>query len=88
MTLRLSDRDGAAVIEIEDHGQGVEASMATRLYDPFASSKAQGMGMGLNICRSIIELHRGQLTHRAAPGGGTVFEVVLPAAGDDRMAAE
>ena len=88
LTLRLSDRDGAAVIEIEDRGQGVETSMATRLYDPFASSKAQGMGMGLNICRSIIELHRGQLTHRPSPDGGTVFEVVLPAAGDDRMAAE
>lgn len=88
LTLRLSDRDGAAVIEIEDRGQGVDISMATRLYDPFASSKAQGMGMGLNICRSVIELHRGQLTHRDAPGGGTVFEVVLPAAGDDRMAAE
>lgn len=88
LTLRLTDREGAAVIEIEDRGQGVEADMAARLYDPFASSKAQGMGMGLNICRSIIELHRGQLTHRPAPGGGTVFEVVLPAAGGDRMAAE
>lgn len=89
LTVRLRAGDGgAAVIEVEDMGQGVDAGMAARLYDAFASTKAQGMGMGLNICRSIVELHRGQLSHRPAAAGGTVFSVKLPAAGGERLAAE
>nr|WP_318248249.1 PAS domain S-box protein [Xinfangfangia pollutisoli] len=88
IVLRLRGDATGAVIEVQDAGQGVDPAMAERLYDAFASSKAQGMGMGLNICRSIVELHGGRLEFRPAEGGGTVFSVSLPAAGGTRMAAE
>lgn len=79
LTVRLFSRpDGKAVIEVADQGPGIAPDIRDRLFDAFTSSKAEGMGMGLNICRSIIELHRGQLTHRDGPTGGTVFSVVLP----------
>jgi len=81
VTLRLRGEDGQALIEIADQGAGIAPDVAERLFDAFATTKAQGMGMGLKICRSIIELHRGQLTHGDAPGGGTVFRVTLPLAG-------
>lgn len=78
VTIRLRREEDLAVIEISDQGAGIAPELEMRLYDAFASTKAQGMGMGLKICRSIIELHRGQVSHRAAEGGGTVFRVALP----------
>lgn len=72
--------NGGAVIEVADQGGGIPPAFVSRLFDPFTSTKAEGMGMGLNICRSIIELHRGQLTHRPRPEGGTIFSVTLPGA--------
>ncbi|RID91479.1 PAS domain S-box protein [Gemmobacter lutimaris] len=88
LTVRLVQDEGQAVIEVEDHGAGIAPEVAGRLFDAFATTKAQGMGMGLKICRSIIELHRGQLTHRVAASGGTVFRVSLPVAGEQERAAE
>lgn len=72
---------GMVEIRVADSGGGIEPSLAGRLFEPFASSKSDGMGIGLNICRSILELHRGQLGFAPRPGGGTVFTVTLPAAG-------
>ncbi len=74
-------RDGESLrIEVADRGPGIPAELAERLFDPFTSTKSHGMGMGLNICRSIVELHHGTLGHGPNPGGGTVFAVVLPVA--------
>lgn len=83
LLLRLCEAEGMVVVEVEDQGGGIDPAIAGRLFDAFSSTKAQGMGMGLNICRSIMELHRGHLTHHAAPGGGTVFRMALPAAGEE-----
>ncbi len=81
LTIRLlKGDDGNAFIEIEDQGAGIAPEVAGRLFDAFTSTKEQGMGMGLNICRSIVELHRGHLAHRAGATGGTVFTVTLPLA--------
>ncbi|MDQ1848381.1 PAS domain S-box protein [Gemmobacter fulvus] len=88
LLLTLREDDGRAVIEVADQGAGIDPSVDGRLFDAFTSTKAHGMGMGLNICRSIIELHRGQLTHRPQPGGGTVFSVVLPGVATADSAAE
>ncbi|MCG5477692.1 two-component system sensor histidine kinase NtrB [Sinorhizobium alkalisoli] len=76
----LKGADGHALIEVEDQGGGIAPEVAGRLFDAFTSTKEQGMGMGLNICRSIVELHRGHLAHRPGAGGGTVFTVTLPLA--------
>ena len=78
VTLRLRAEEGLALIEVIDQGAGIAPDMAPHLFDAFASSKAQGMGMGLKICRSLIELHRGHLTYQSAEGGGTLFRVTMP----------
>lgn len=69
----------AVVITITDRGHGIPADVAERLYSPFFSTKAEGMGMGLNICRTVIEFHGGTLMHLVNPTGGAIFRFALPA---------
>ncbi|MBV7537439.1 PAS domain S-box protein [Duganella sp. sic0402] len=77
------DADTAQVsVAVIDQGHGIPEEVAARLFSPFFSTKAEGMGMGLNICRTAIEFHGGALTFRANPQGGTIFTFVLPAATD------
>lgn len=74
-------REGEAVVlEVADTGPGVAAQDVKTLFNAFYSTKATGMGMGLSICRSIVEAHGGSIAVEAAPGGGAMFRVVLPAA--------
>jgi two-component system sensor histidine kinase DctS len=74
------DADSAQVsVAVIDQGHGIPDEVAQRLFSPFFSTKAEGMGMGLNICRTAIEFHGGALTFRANPQGGTIFTFVLPA---------
>jgi two-component system CheB/CheR fusion protein len=56
----------------------------TAIFDPFVTTKAKGMGMGLAICRSIIKAHDGHLWGSARPEGGTVFSFTLPCADETR----
>ena len=81
--LRLAGAvDGAqVVITVIDQGHGIAPEVAERLFSPFFSTKAEGMGMGLSICRTAIEFHGGTLTHCDNPGGGTLFRFALPAQG-------
>jgi two-component system sensor histidine kinase DctS len=67
------------VISIIDQGHGIPADVSERLFSPFFSTKAEGMGMGLNICRTAVEFHGGTLSHAPNPAGGTIFRVTLPA---------
>ena len=74
-------RTGAqAEISIIDRGHGISEGVAGELFSPFFTTKDNGMGMGLNICRSIVELHEGRLWHTANPAGGCVFHFTLPLA--------
>jgi PAS domain S-box-containing protein len=70
----------AVEIAVTDSGPGLAAEVADRLFEPFVTSKASGLGLGLSICRELIEAHGGELS--AAPGttGGMVFTIRLPAA--------
>jgi two-component system sensor histidine kinase DctS len=69
---------GVVTVSVADHGHGIAPEVAERLFSPFFSTKAEGMGMGLSICRTAIEFHGGTLSHSANPGGGTVFKFALP----------
>ena len=66
-------------VAVSDHGHGISAEVAGRLFSPFFSTKAEGMGMGLSICRTAVEFHGGTLSHRDNPDGGTIFSFSLPA---------
>lgn len=86
LCVRLGAEAGMLRLDVSDQGPGISPDLAERLFDPFTSTKNHGMGMGLNICRSIVELLHGSLTHEPAPGGGTVFTVRLPFAATEPAA--
>jgi C4-dicarboxylate-specific signal transduction histidine kinase len=64
---------------VADRGPGVPAAAMDKLFEPFWSTKAEGMGIGLAVCRSIVAAHHGTLDVANAPDGGAVFCVLLPA---------
>ena len=72
--------DDMAEFSVVDHGTGVSELQRANLFQPFFSTKSEGMGMGLNICRSIIEFHHGRLTVEPNPDGGAIFVFTLPLA--------
>jgi C4-dicarboxylate-specific signal transduction histidine kinase len=76
-----ADRAGGCVaIRVADSGPGVSPELAAVVFEPFYTTKATGLGMGLAITRSIVEAHGGTIAVAQRPGGGAAFDVVLPAA--------
>jgi two-component system sensor histidine kinase DctS len=65
-------------LAVIDQGHGIAPDVAARLFSPFFSTKAEGMGMGLNICRTAIEFHGGVLQYENSARGGTIFKFSLP----------
>jgi signal transduction histidine kinase len=63
---------------VQDSGPGLNPKTFDRLFDPFYTTKANGMGMGLSICRSIVEAHEGRIWACQTVGPGSTFEFVLP----------
>lgn len=78
LTVRARAEPDQVVVSIADRGPGIPAEAVQALFEPFYTTKPEGMGMGLNICRSIVEAHQGRLWLEANPGGGSVFQVSLP----------
>jgi PAS domain S-box-containing protein len=76
-----SNEDGTVRTSVRDHGVGIGEGMRDRLFDPFFSTKTEGLGMGLAIVRSILEAHGGTITAENVDGGGARFEFVLPVNG-------
>ena len=79
LRVRSETKESDVVITVEDSGAGIDPKSTDRIFDTFYTTKADGMGIGLAICRSIIEAHGGRIG--ASPGNphGCIFQVVLPA---------
>ena len=73
--------DDLVTITIEDTGSGISESVAEQLFQPFVSTKEAGMGIGLSICRDIVEAHGGHIWFEPRPDGGTIFHFTLPTMG-------
>lgn len=71
---------GGIEFAITDVGAGIDADVATQLFNPFFTTKAEGMGLGLSLCRTVIEQHGGHLAFETHAPKGTVFRFTLPAA--------
>jgi PAS domain S-box-containing protein len=69
---------GRMMISIEDSGMGIDPMSIERIFDPFFTTKTDGMGMGLAICRSIVEAHGGALSVSPRTPQGSCFQIVLP----------
>jgi two-component system sensor kinase FixL len=78
LAIGVTRRDGTALFSIADTGTGISPEIAERLFQPFVTSKVNGMGVGLSICRTIVEAHGGRIMASPNEGGGTVFEFTLP----------
>ncbi|MDR3485673.1 MAG: ATP-binding protein [Bradyrhizobium sp.] len=72
------EKDGFVRLSVRDHGPGIRDEVMARLFAPFFTTKPTGMGMGLSICRSTLELRGGDLLARNHPDGGAIFEMVIP----------
>ncbi|WP_323017521.1 PAS domain S-box protein [Castellaniella sp.] len=82
--VNITDQDPQIEIAVIDRGHGLRNP--ERLFEPFYSTKSEGLGMGLNICRTIIESHHGRLWASPNPEGGTIFRFTLPKAPPNALA--
>jgi PAS domain S-box-containing protein len=85
-------QDDDVRVDVEDSGPGIAEGDLQRLFQPFFTTRAEGMGMGLSICRSIVESHGGKIRAYSEPGRGTTMSFVLPNSareqrGEQRQAA-
>ena len=82
-----SDQDGAqlVLVTVTDSGAGISAENADRLFNAFFTTKSSGMGMGLSICRSIIEAHGGRMSAVNNVGPGAKFQFTLPLYQEDTL---
>ncbi|HLL83142.1 MAG TPA: HAMP domain-containing sensor histidine kinase [Longimicrobium sp.] len=78
LTLRVESAAGSAEVRVMDNGPGIEAEKLDQIFQPFVSTKGKGMGLGLAICREIVEGHGGRLEVESTPGVGATFIVRLP----------
>ena len=87
LTVRARGEGTEAVLEVEDQGPGIPDAERERIFDRFyrlmPTSRAAGSGVGLAVCKGIVEAHGGRIAVRPRAGGGSVFAVVLPAAQSD-----
>lgn len=81
-------QDGHVIVSVRDHGPGIAPEMMGRLFEPFATTKAGGLGLGLAISRSIAARLGGDLLAENHPEGGAVFRLVLPAVDEQKVACQ
>ena len=80
VTVRTRPVGALAEVAVSDTGQGISADKLLRVFEPFFTSKPNGLGMGLAISRNIIEAHRGRLWVENNEAGGATFTITLPMA--------
>jgi signal transduction histidine kinase len=78
VSVGVSSRNGLVRIEVADQGTGMSAAEAERAFEPFFTTKARGTGLGLPICKRIIEAHDGRITLESELGKGTGVLIELP----------
>ncbi|MDE0391304.1 MAG: PAS domain S-box protein [Rhodospirillales bacterium] len=78
IVVATAQRGGVVEVEVRDTGPGLTPEVEPRLFEPFVSSKPDGIGIGLSICRTIVEGHGGEIAAEARTGGGMTFRFSVP----------
>jgi signal transduction histidine kinase len=76
--ITLTENPKGVTISIRDTGKGIDPEIAESIFDPFFSTKEEGIGLGLFICKQIIQNHSGTLQFKSEPGQGTEFSIWIP----------
>jgi two-component system sensor histidine kinase DctS len=80
LTLRVQPTEDRRVqFSVSDAGPGIEPEVGARLFTPFFTTRAEGMGLGLSLCRTVVEQHGGYLVFEPNQPQGTIFRFTLPA---------
>ena len=77
--IKTHNEDGTATVSIRDHGCGIPEEHRAKIFNPFYTTKSSGLGIGLAICRRLVEAHRGRIEARNHESGGATFSFSLPA---------
>ena len=78
LLIQVSHLDSSLMVRFQDSGPGVAPVLVGKLFESFFTTREEGLGLGLKICRTILETHGGRLLYESGPDGGAVFNVVLP----------
>jgi signal transduction histidine kinase len=78
LTIETTCDENGVTLQVSDDGLGIDEAQRSTIFEPFFTTKADGMGMGLSICRSIIESHGGQMFAGSNAAGGATVGFALP----------
>ncbi len=78
LTITAEAWEGAVMLSVADSGAGISPAIQEQLFQPFVTTKQDGMGIGLSVCRTIVEAHGGRLWAEPNPDGGSIFRFTLP----------